>query len=211
MRIIFTLFGSLILWPVVIASAEASQYVKECRTAPQTDDEAVRKTLCLDGKIHEVYYNRKAERIEVKSVDGKISFRVPSAYDPTLVGSDNLIGFLPDKLQIYKKNKVLVYISSIRSSGGAGTGQCGSGSEIYLHFLDISQKAPKLKTSILIGSCRESIELEDQDVSKGKVGDITVVDNNLTLHFLNYKDIDGEPVAVVSHDYKLQFRGTPEN
>lgn len=119
-------------------------------------------------------------------------------------------GFLPEKLQIYKKNDVLVYVSSIRSSSGNGMGECGAGSEIYLDLIDISRKMPRLKSSILIGSCRESIELEEQEISKGKVGAITIVGNNLTSHFLNYKNMNGDPVAAISSDYKLRFQGTQE-
>ena len=211
MRLILAFAGGLLLWAAALHSAEASRPVYECGMAKQDNDETVWKKLCVDDRVYEVYYIRKVSRIEVRSGRGKIVFRIPSGYDPALVGSDSLIGFLPEKLQVFKKDKVLIYVSSIRSRGGDGRGQCGSGSEIYLNFLDISKQAPKLKSSILIGSCKESIELDDQDVSKGKIGDITVVDNNLTLHFLNYKEIEGEPKAVVTPDYKLQFRGTQGN
>lgn len=172
------------------------------------DKTSMQHVVYANGRPYRIAYNRRASRVEITSVGRKMVSAVPAAYDPALVGSDTLIGFLPEKLQVFKKNKVLLYVSSIRSSGGNGMGQCGSGSEIYLNFLDISTQVPGLKSTILIGSCKESIELEDQDVSKGEVGDITVVDNNLTLHFLNYKEIGGEPEAVVTPDYKLRFRGT---
>lgn len=210
MRIFFAFRGFFIYWSAVTVAAAASQDGRECVTAPQNENGVVQKILCVDGRVFESYYSAKAARIEVKSTSGKIFFRIPSGYEPTLVGSDSLIGFLPDKLQVYKKNNVLAFVSTIRTNGGDGMGQCGSGSEIYLNFLDVSRKVPKLSARILIGSCKESIELGDQDVSRGKIGDINVVDNKLTLHFLNYREIDGEPEAVVTPDFKLQFRGTKE-
>ena len=179
--------------------------------ASQINKTILQSTLYEKGKPYRIAYHRGATRIEIKSVGGKMVSVIPAGYDPAVVGSNRLIGFLPEKLQVFKKKQVLVYVSSIRSRGGDGMGQCGSGSEIFLNFLDISKQVPKLKSSILIGSCNESIELVDQDVSKGEVGEITVVDNNLTLHFLNYKEIEGEPEAVVTPDYKLRFRGTEGN
>jgi len=133
--------------------------------------------------------------------------RIPPSYDPSLVGADALIGFLPKSLQAYEKDNVLVYVTTIRTNGGNGGGQCGAGSEIYLNFLEIGKVAPVAKSKILIGSCESSIEMKGQDTSAGEFGEISLVDEKISLHFLNYKKLDGSPTAFVAQDMKsLIFR-----
>jgi hypothetical protein len=133
--------------------------------------------------------------------------RIPQGFDPSLVGSDSLIGFLSDSLQPYKSRNLLLYVSAIRTNGGGGGGQCGSGSEIYLNVLDTSRDVPRIRSSILIGSCDESIQLLDQNIGRGTLGEVAVVENRLSLHFLNYKNLDGYAVGTVAPDFKgLLFR-----
>jgi hypothetical protein len=119
-----------------------------------------------------------------------------------LAGPDAFIGFLPEDLQIYKKDNLLLYISAMRTKGGDGSGQCGSGSEIFFNFLKIGGIVPKIASQILIGSCEESIELADQNMSAGILGDISVVKNSIALHFMNYRNLDGSPTERVSSDFK---------
>jgi hypothetical protein len=75
-----------------------------------------------------------------------------------------------------------------------------------LNFLDTNPAIPKRGSQILIGICEESIELNDQDVSSGTLGDLYVAEGKLFLHFLNYKEMEGSATAVVSSDHtKLLF------
>lgn len=210
-RTIRVLLGVVMACVMFDASAETFHGNQACRAESKNDSDTLQEALCVNGQPYRIRYNRKAGSAAITSGDRKFIFRIPPGYDPALVGSERLIAFLPERLQVFKTNNVLIYVSAIRSSGGNGMGQCGAGSEIHLNFLDISGNVLKLKSSILIGSCTESIELGRQEIMEGKVGDITVVDNKLTLHFLIYKNVDGEPVTVVTPDYKLEFGKTQTN
>ena len=128
--------------------------------------------------------------------------KIARGFDPALVGGENLIGFLPDALQPYKAENIAVYVSTIRTTGGNGRGECGAGGEIYLNFLDLSPASPKVKSTILIGRCEKPIELVDQNLSASALVDVSVVAGKLTLRFLFYSDLEGGPVASVSSDFK---------
>jgi hypothetical protein len=173
-----------------------------CKTAPSSLDR-VQSIMCHGGHTYRLRYVQRSRRI-VLTVDSRqlVLHRIPGGYDPSLVGSDKLIGFLPNSLQPYGTSNILLYISSIRTNGGSGGGQCGSGSEIYLNFLDVRPTIPKLKSSILIGSCEESIELLDQDTLRAQFGAISVIENQLSLQFMFYKKLEGDPIATVSPDHK---------
>ena len=60
---------------------------------------------------------------------------------------------------------------------------------------------PRVRSQILAGSCEESIEPDNQDIAEGDLGIIEVMEGRLQLHFLNYKEIDGSPTAVVPPDF----------
>jgi hypothetical protein len=167
----------------------------------------VTSTAYRSGKYYSIRYDRVTRRVELAS-DGQavVLHQIAKGYDPSIVGSDVFIGFLPDSLQPYKSHGFLVYVSSRRTNGGAGRGQCGAGSEIYLNFLNTSVAIPKPRSRILIGSCDQSIELEDQDISTGSLGDIFVDKGKLLLHFISYENMKGSPTAAVSSDLtKLVF------
>jgi hypothetical protein len=162
---------------------------------------------CIEGRTYQIKLVQGGSQIVVVSrKKATILSKIPKGFDPTLVDADDLIGFLPDEFQPYKGKNTLVYLSSIRTTGGDGRGQCGSGVEIYLNFLDVAAGNPKLKSSILIGSCAKSIELLHQDLSHSKLGEIAVVEQKLSLKFLSYLDLEGYPVATISADFKkLEF------
>nr|WP_314543663.1 hypothetical protein [uncultured Massilia sp.] len=128
--------------------------------------------------------------------------KIPKRFDPELVGADEVIGLLPFSLQPYRNKSILVYISAIRISGGDGRGQCGAGLEIYMNFIDVSKAKPKQISRILIGSCNESIELEEINLSDKNLGEISVVNGKLSLRFLLYKEAEGKLVGVPSADYR---------
>jgi hypothetical protein len=76
-----------------------------------------------------------------------------------------------------------------------------------LNFLDTNAAIPKHRSRILIGSCEQSIELDDQDVSSGTLGGLYVAEGKLFLHFLHCKEMEGSPTAVVSVGHtKLLFK-----
>lgn len=160
-------------------------------------------TVYSNGRTFNIHYDRRSLKI-VLSVDQtkNILEKIPKRFDPELVGADEMIGFLPTSLQPYVNKDVLVYISTIRTSGGDGRGQCGAGVEMYMNFLDVSKRKPKQISRILIGSCNESIELKEINLSDKNFGEISVVDGKLSLRFLFYKKVEGKLVGVPSTDFR---------
>jgi hypothetical protein len=167
----------------------------------------VTQTAYRSGEIYRIRYDPSRGRIELTfNSRNVVLHRIAKGYDPSIVGSDVFIGFLPDALQPYKSQGYLIYVSSRRTNGGSGRGQCGAGSEIYLNFLDTRAAIPKPRSRILIGSCDQSIELDDQDISTGSLGNIDLDEGKLSLHFLHYENMEGSPTASVSSDLtKLVF------
>jgi hypothetical protein len=201
-----SLFVATILSWGHTSAAASPQLPRECNTALSADH--LSPIACHNGRVYRIKYEQRKTRI-VLSFDNKqtVLRRIPQGFDPSLVGSDSLIGFLSDSLQPYKSRNLLLYVSAIRTNGGGGGGQCGSGSEIYLNVLDTSRTVPRTKSSILIGSCDESIGLLDQNIGDGQLGEVSVVENKLSLHFMYYRNLEGYPVGTVAPDFKsLLFR-----
>jgi hypothetical protein len=178
-----------------------------CTKEVRESVEQISSYACYADQSYRLQYDSKSGRVVLFFDKTHVDLhRIPRRYDPSLVGADNIIGFLPAELQPYLSKDIILYISSIRTTGGGGGGQCGSGSEIYLNFLDVRPRLPTLRSSILIGSCAQSIELLDQDIPAGKFGAISVANNKLSLHFMNYGNLEGYPTATVSADFKqLEF------
>lgn len=207
-----SLVHAIILSTLIFCDVSARTLGKKpdssCNTVAHQDVEHVTQEICSDGRTLRLGYDRGRSRINL-SRDGQESVlqAIPSGYDPALVGADSLIGFLPEALQVYRKKRLILFLSPIRTSGGGGSGQCGAGTEIYLSFLDVGRANPEVRSRILIGSCRDSIELEDQDIPEGRPGEITVEDGRLVLHFSNYKNLEGRTKAEIAPDLKgLLFR-----
>jgi hypothetical protein len=176
---------------------------KACNSEPTVSGDRLSSVACLDGRTYRLRYVQTSTRIVLTNNKKQtVLHQIPRRFDPSLVGSDTLIGFLPDSLQAYKAFGVLLYISTVRTSGGTGSGQCGAGSEIYLNFLNALPTTPKVKSSILIGSCEKSIELLHQDIPNGNLGAVAITNNKLSLQFMNYMDLEGYPTATVSSDFK---------
>lgn len=130
--------------------------------------------------------------------------RFAKGFDPSLVGAETLIGFLPNQLQPYKANKIILYISAIRTNGGGG-GQCGSGAEIFLNVLDLKPKGPTIIEHHLIGSC-SGIELENVNQYNHELGNISAESGRVVLKFASYRGYQGNPAATLSRDFKrLEF------
>jgi len=190
------------------ASSKGTKTHNQCNAKSLVPDNRVVSNLCVRGEIYRLFFDRNAGKIILVAKQHKLTLQeILKGYDPSLVGADRFIGFLPDSLQPYLGKNMLLSVSAIRTSAGGGGGQCGAGAEIYLNVIDIAKPEPKLESKILIASCAESIELFDQDISSGAMNGISVVDDHLSLHFMNYKDFDGSPTATVAPDFtRLLFK-----
>lgn len=191
------------------AFATSSRHCRQVNNiAPQTESKSGLESMaCVDGKAYFLTYSYKSGHISLRSPDRvNVLAKVPKRFDPTLVGSERLIAFLPNELQPYLKKKVVLYTTAIRTSGGTGGGQCGSGSEIYLHALDVKKTQPKVLSSVLVSSCEQSIELYDADIGSGKIGSMKTVNGYLRARFLYYRGDDERGHARLSADFKrLEF------
>jgi hypothetical protein len=155
------------------------------------------------GNMYRIEYDRKSSNITLTSKNNKTALQhVPKERDPSMVGAEDLIGFLNDSFQIYKERNILIYTSAMRTNSGGVNGQCGTGAEIYLNFLELKSNKPRIISRILIGSCSESIIMTSESSSEAALGDIFIKDKNLVLHFLNYKKLDGSPFGTISPDFK---------
>jgi hypothetical protein len=134
--------------------------------------------------------------------------RIPRGFQPSLVGADALIGFLPPALQVDIDRNIVFYISTIRTKGGGGGGQCGAGAEIYFNALDLHISPARLIGHHLIGSC-SGIELSDADPYTANIGDMSVVDGHLVFKFMFHRDYEGDVIGRLSSDYRhLELSGT---
>ena len=185
---------------------EARQSSSPCQV--QTTAEVQQPTISHLGRHYRIRYQPRNRKIVLQQGSRQILIEAFSKnYDPSLVGSDTVIKFLPEALQVYRRENLLIYVSSTRTVGGNGSGQCGSGSEISLRFLDVSTSQPKIKSSLLVGSCEKSIELDDQDLSQGAIGTISRMGDRLSLRFLSYGSREGSLDAVVAEDLRsLRFQ-----
>lgn len=202
--LLFTLISYVLGFRDVMAAQNVLRLTsKECKNGSERAFDHVVKTICNKDRMYQIFYNGKRGNIVVTTGRGTtVLHNIPAERDPGLVGTDSIIGFLPDRLQPYKNQDILVYFSSIRTNSGGGGGQCGSGAETYLNFLDIGQSPPKVRSSLLVGSCNEPIEIVDQEMGQGKFGDISVVDQTLSLNFLFYRRLKGNTNGKVSSDFK---------
>jgi hypothetical protein len=175
----------------------------ECKDSSSSPIKALPLVACSQGTPYRIKYDEKTRKIKLIYNHKNMALeQFSKGRDPALVGADSIIGFLPDQLQVYKNTGVLLYISSIRTNSGSGGGQCGAGSEIYLNFLAVKKPKPRVSSRILVGSCDYSIELDNQNIQDGEIGEISVEDGQLRLHFLHYKNLGGSPVATITPDRK---------
>lgn len=157
--------------------------------------------LCHRGHVYSIVY--KANSVTLHSGKRRTRLhKIPKGFEPEKIGAEGLIAFLPVEKQPYKNRDILLYTTAIRTNGGGGGGQCGSGAEIYLHVLNVRKKTPHVLSSTLIGSCSQSIELDEHDAGAKKFGALTVKDGRLGLKFLNYKSLEGSPTAFLAPDFK---------
>lgn len=190
-----------ILWAFPAFSYAAANPIPECKSRlPQKGVESITQQICVGQREYRIEYKRNNINLFLNG-ERRVLERIPKRRDPTKIGATGLISFLPYDLQPYRARGILLYTSVSRSSGGSGGGQCGSGAEIYLNVLDISKK-PRILSKLLVGSCLESIELIDQDILRNKLGKISVVSGQLSFTFLNYRQLEGSPTALLSNDWR---------
>lgn len=189
---------SLQLAPVA-GKAERADLVHDCH--PGTAG----SSICIGERPFLLAYKKHGHTITIRSSTGeKILHRIDNGYEPERVGAEREIAFLPASVQPYGARNILLYTSAQRSTGGDGRGQCGSGVERFLHALDVSTKAPRLLSSVLIASCSKDIYLYE---SESDEGNFWIIDGQLRIKFLNYPGQDASPATgLLSKDFKsLRF------
>lgn len=189
--------------PCMVQAKSANSATSVITTAP---------AVCVAGQKYAITIDDQGRKIHLRSERRThLLHRIPKGFEPSLVGADKFVGFLPDHLQLYREKKVVLYVSAIRSNGGSGGGQCGAGAEIYLHVLDLKPAHPKHMARHLIGSC-SGIELDNFDQSTSALGDITIADGRLVFKFLFYRGYHGSPAATLSSDFaRLEFNAERTN
>ena len=208
-------FALITIWAVYTGSSLAATTNVEqayCQGAQAASTGKLTEHLCTeDGALLTLRYNNKSGKIILESPRGRsILERIPRDYDPALTGADRYIGFLPVELQPYRRNRKLLYLSAIRSTGGNGGGECGAGSEIFLNVLDLANAHPQVMSRTLIGSCSKNIELSELSDPPGNLAGFSVADGRLHLDFLFYKEIEESLSALLSNDLKaLEFLPVP--
>lgn len=188
------------------------------RSAPVTTGGIQSSTICLMGRDGNPVVWRLsflARRGEVRlSWRGKpiVLEKFDPRFNPELVGSEQRIRFLPPRLQPYGDQGLVLFLSSRRSSGGQGGGQCGAGSEDHLNVLDVKRDRPQVVARFQIGSCLDGVELSDTQ-RYGDLRSFRVEGGQLYIDFLIYRDNppDRLRAALASDALDWQFMATPAN
>ena len=194
---------SLSFLPLLYPFAALANATEPARHAHSCQNNAKQtSTICVGENSFTLAYDANANTISVRSRQGKtVLHRIPKGYNPTLVGAQQSIAFLPPQLQPYAAREVLLYTSARRSNCGDGRGQCGSGAELYLHALSIKTEPPKVLSSILIGSCKESIELYEG--APPSWDNFSIINGKLAIKFLAHPaQPDRTPTATLTDDFK---------
>ena len=166
-------------------------------------------SLCLPAKTLTLDYQPKARAVNIV-VNGRPHTveRIDKNYGPELIGMAKYIRFLPMELQPYLSRNVVLFNSVVRSSGGEGMGQCGSGAEKYLNAVSISGTKVKVLGKVHVGSCYEPIEPDGEAGNETDFSAYSVQDGKLAIKFLYYQGLM-DPIGVLSKDFqRLEFPQT---
>ena len=109
MRHVLIVFGllSLLVISDVHALAKETTLHHRCNAKSPVPDDHVVSTMCVQGKIYQIVFDHSSLRIRlVADRRTVILHRIPKGYDPSLVGADRLIGFLPESLQPYTRKNI---------------------------------------------------------------------------------------------------------
>jgi hypothetical protein len=205
--------GLFIACSLFSAKVHAHSCDKELdRTSPRAKGLEQISTICAlgpGGVVSEIelVFEFSRSRLYLKS-NSKTHLveRVGRKFDPRLVGSMDRIRFIPLRLQAYRSQGKLLFISSRRSVGGGGEGHCGSGSEDYLSVVDLNSRSPRIINRFLIGSCLNGVELLDSD-PYGEFNSFWVENGALGMQFLIYEGRgDDKLAAYLDNDFgRLRF------
>lgn len=159
-------------------------------------------SLCLPGKVLQIGYLPKARTVSI-SINGRTQAveRIDMNYGPELIGMEKYIRFLPLPLQPYLSRDVVLFNSVVRSSGGDGMGQCGSGGEVFVNALSISGAKVKVLGKVQVESCSRSI-VPDRSGNETAFSPYLVLDGRLAVRFSNYPEIEGSPTGILSRDFR---------
>jgi hypothetical protein len=169
-------------------------------------------SLCLPGKTLTLNYRERARSVSI-TIGGhshRIE-RIDRNYGPELIGMEKHIRFLPLELQPYLSRNVVLFNTVVRSSGGEGMGQCGSGAEEYLNAVSIDGARIKVLGKVHVGSCYESIYLDNEEGKETDFSAYSVRDGRLAIKFLSYPEMKNSPTGILSKDFRqLEFSKTDQ-
>lgn len=193
-------------------SAQAAELKDFGCTAAGAKPQQQGASLCLPGKTLTIDYRSKARTVSI-AVNGRSHTleRIDRNYGPELIGMEKYIRFLPLALQPYLSRNVVLFNSVVRSSGGEGMGQCGSGAEVFVNALSIGGAEARVLGKVQVESCSRSIFLaatEDEE-EYADLSAYSVQDGKLAINFRNYPEIEGRPTGILSNDFR-QFE-FPQN
>ena len=180
----------LITFPIVCASQQLPGVKIQPACSNNNSETGPISKIKYKNVQYDLKYNPSCKEIAL-SKNGKshVIERIPSHYDPEIVGMSNDVEFLPINLQPYLKQNKILYISARRSSAGDGMGECGSGLEKMLNVVDI-ENSPKIISRILISSCNNNIELVGSEMKEKNYGAFSADGGKLHINFIFYSDQD---------------------
>ncbi len=187
-------------------SAQAAE-LKDFGCTPDAKPQRPGASLRLPGKTLTLDYQEKARSVSI-AVGGRSQRieRIDKNYGPELIGMEKHIRFLPLELQPYLSRNVVLFNTVVRSSGGEGMGQCGSGAEEYLNAASIDGVKIKVLGKVHVGSCYESIYPDNEDGKETDFSAYSVQDGRLAIKFLNYPEMKNSPTGMLSKDFRrLEF------
>ncbi|MCC4607783.1 hypothetical protein LL967_07855 [Xanthomonas campestris pv. zinniae] len=205
-KILLTVLSATAMFSMGTAHAGTHDSSPACDKAP---DLAGSTVLCAaQHGLLKLTYERASGRVmlQAPNIRKTVLETIPNAYDPARVGADDLIRWLPMKLQPYLAHGKLLYLSARRSSPGDGHGYCGAGAEITMTVVNL-RPVPEIKGRILVSSCLDNVELAAG--SSSDLGSYMVKDGKLTIAFSAYPG-RGEVVAQINDDLTgLDFQAAP--
>ncbi|KRC02738.1 hypothetical protein [Duganella sp. Root198D2] len=166
-------------------------------------------SLCLPGKTLTIDYRSKARTVSI-TINGSshVVERIDRNFGPELIGMELYIRFLPMELQPYLSRNVVLFNSVVRSSGGEGMGQCGSGGEVFVNAMSISGAKARVLGKVQVESCSLSIVPANME-QETAFSEYSVVDGRLAVSFRHYPEIEGRPTGVLSSDFRqFEFQET---
>jgi hypothetical protein len=208
-------------WSILAAAAHAiaapatTASVNDSTTPQELSNGNVTSSITTTrSRSYKLVFVKTKQSIDVSYPAGRTTvFKIEEGKDPSLVGVENHIRFLPMSLQPYMDKGDLLFIAAERTTDGDGGGQCGSGAEIYLKVLDVTAAKPKVIGSHLIDSCAESIESASSGTGQDDLREFSVQKGQLIIEFRSYKDVPirSRITGQLSDDLtKLQITHTPE-